>query len=175
MLVLKQSLWYHLFMSDAFVVTGNTEVKTPRYRGENIQYSWNLCCSSVGNVLKWKQTKQLFSHSFVSDSATPWTVAREASLSFTISQNLFKRMSIESKMPSNHLILCWSLLLPSVFPRVRAFSNESVLCIRWRKFWSFRFSISPFNEYSGLISFRIDWCDLPAVHGTLKSLLQHHN
>ena len=84
-------------------------------------------------------------------------------------------MSIESVMPSNHLILCHSLLLPSVFPSIRVFSNESVLCIRWPKYWSFSFSISPSNEYSGLISFRIDWLDLLAVQGTLKSLLQHHS
>ena len=84
-------------------------------------------------------------------------------------------MSIESVMPSNHLILCWCLLPPSVFPSIRVFSSESVLCIKWPKYWSFSFSISPSNEYSGLISFRMDWLDLLAVQGTLKSLLQHHN
>ena len=95
--------------------------------------------------------------------------AHQASLSITISWNLLKLMSIESVMPSNNLILCHPLLLPSVFPNIRVFSNELALCIRWSKYWSFSFSISPFNEYSGLISFRIDWFDLLAVQGTLKS------
>ena len=95
--------------------------------------------------------------------ATPWTAARQASLSITNSQSLFKLMSIESVMPSNH-----PLLLPSIFPSIRVFSNESVLRIRWPKYWNFRFSVSPFSEYSGLISFRIDWLDLLAVRGTLK-------
>ena len=103
--------------------------------------------------------------------ATPWTAVRQASLSFTISQSLLKLMSIESMMPSNHLILCCSiLLLPSVFPSTRVFSKESVLCIKWPKYWSFSFSISPSNEHSGLISFKIDWFDLLAVQETLKSL-----
>ena len=100
---------------------------------------------------------------------TPWTVARQASLSITNSWNLLKLMSIESMMPSNCLILCHPLLLPSIFPSIRVFSKESVLRIRWPKFWSFSFSISPSNEYSGLISFRMDWLDLLAVQGTLKS------
>ena len=105
---------------------------------------------------------------------TLWTAACQASLSFTTSQSLFKFMSIELVMPSNHLILCHPLLLqPSIFPSIRIFSNESALCIRWPKFWSF--SISPSNEYSGLISFIIDWLDLLAVQGTLKSLLQQHS
>ena len=104
----------------------------------------------------------------------PLTAARQALLYFTISLNLLKLISIESVMPSNHLILCYLLLLlPSIFSSIRVLSNESALCIRWPKYWSF--SISPSNEYSGLISFRIDWLDLPAVQGTLKSLLQHHN
>ena len=108
--------------------------------------------------------------------AIPWTATRQAFLSITISQSLRKLMSIESVMPSNHLILCHPLLLlPSVFSIIRVFSNESVLCIRWPKYWSFSFSISPSNKYSGLISFRIDWFDLLAVQGTLKSLLQHHS
>ena len=107
---------------------------------------------------------------------TPWTAAWQASLSFTISQSLFKLMSIESVMPSNHLILCCSLfLLPSIFPSIRVFSNESVLHIRCPKYGSFSFSISPSNEYSGLISFGMDWLDLLAVQGTLRSLLQHHS
>ena len=105
---------------------------------------------------------------------TPWTAALQVSLSITNSQSLLRLMSIELVMPSNHLILCHPLLLPSVFPSIRIFSNELALCIRWPKFWSFSFSISPSNEYSGLISFRVDWLDLLAVQGTLKRLLQHH-
>ena len=108
--------------------------------------------------------------------ATPWTSARQASLSITNSRSFLKPMSVELVMPSNHLILCRPLLLPpSIFPSIRVFSNESVLCIRWPEYWSFSFSISPSNEYSGLISFRIDWFCLPAVQGTLKSLLQHRS
>ena len=107
--------------------------------------------------------------------ATPWTIAHQASLSITNSWTLLKLMSIELVMPSNHLILCHLLLLPSIFPSIRVFSNELVLHIRWPKYQSFSFSISPSNEYSGLISFRIDWFDLLAVQGTLKSLLQHHS
>ena len=103
--------------------------------------------------------------------ATPWTAAHQVSLSITNSQSLLKLMSIESVMPSNHLILCCPLLPPLIFPSVRVFSSESVLHIRWPKYWSF--SISPSNEYSGLISFRMDWLDLLAVQGTLKNLCQH--
>ena len=107
---------------------------------------------------------------------TPQTAAHQASLSFTISWSLLKLMSIESMMPFNHLILCYPLLLlPSIFPSIRVFSNESALCIRWPKYWSFSFSISPSNENSGLISFRMDWFDFLAVQGTLKSLLQYHS
>ena len=117
-----------------------------------------------------------FSHSVVSDSATPWTAACQASLSITNSQNLLKLMSIELVMLSNHLILCHPLLLlPSIFPSIRVFSNELALHIRWPKYWSFSFIISPSNEYLGLISFRIDRFDLLAVQGTLKCLLQHHS
>ena len=107
--------------------------------------------------------------------ATPWTAAHQASLSISNSQSLLKLKSIELLMPSNPLILCRPLLLPSIFPRIRVFSNESVLHIRWPKYWSFSFSISPSNEYSGLISFRMDWFDFLAVQVTLKSLLQHHS
>ena len=108
--------------------------------------------------------------------ATPWTAARQASLSITNSQSLLKLMSTDLAMPSNHLILCCPLLLlPPIFPSIRVFSNESVLRIRWPKYWSFSFSISPSNEYLELISFRMDWLDLPAVQGTLKNLLQHHS
>ena len=109
-------------------------------------------------------------------SVTPWTVAHQASLPITDSQSLPKLMSIESVMPSNHLILCHPLLLqPSIFPSIRGFSNESALHIRWSKYWNFSFSISPSNEHPGLIFFRMDWLDLLAVQGTLKSLLQHHS
>ena len=108
--------------------------------------------------------------------ATPWTAAHQDSLSFTISESLLKLMSIDSVISSNHLILCHPLLLmPSIFPSIRGFSNESVIPIRWPKYWSFSFNISPSNEYSGLISFRIDWFDLLAVQGTLKSLIQLHS
>ena len=108
--------------------------------------------------------------------ATPPTAAHQASLSITKSWSLFKFMSVESVMPSNHHILCCLLLiLPSILPSIRVFSNESALRIRWPRCWSFSFSISPSSEYSGLISFRIDWLDLLAVQGTLKSLLQHHS
>ena len=107
---------------------------------------------------------------------TPWTAAHQASLSITNSQSLLKLMSITWVMPSNHLIRCRPpLLLPSIFLSIRVFSNESVLRIRWPKFWSFGFSISPSNEYSGLISLKIDWFDLLTVQGTLKGLLQHHS
>ena len=122
--------------------------------------------ASVQSV-QWLSHAQLF--------VTPWTRGRQASLSITSSQSLLKLMTIESVMPFNHLLLCQPLLLlPSIFPSISVFSNESVLHIRWPKYWSLSFSISPSNEYSGLISFRIDWLDLLAVQGTLKSLLQHH-
>jgi len=120
-----------------------------------------ICFSSV----RFSSSVRLF--------VTPWSAAGQASLSFTNSLSLFKLMSIESVMPSNYLMLCYPLLLPSVFLSIRVFSNESVLHIKWPKYWSF--SISPSNEHSGLISFRMDWFDLLAVKGTLKSLLQHHN
>ena len=108
--------------------------------------------------------------------ATPWTAAHEASPSIISFWSVLKLISTELVMPSNHLILCHPLLLPpSIFPSIRVFSNESVLCIRWPKYWSFSFSISPSNGYSGLISYRMDWLDLLAVQGTLKSLLQHHS
>ena len=121
-------------------------------------------------------TSVQFSHSVVSDFCNPWTAVRQASPSITNSQSLLKLMPIKSVMPSSYLTLCLPLLLlPSILPSIRVFSNESILCIRWPKDWSSSFSISPSNEYSGLTSFRIDWCDLFAVQGALKSLLQHHS
>ena len=117
---------------------------------------------------------QLLSHVWL--FATPWTSARQASLSITNSPSLPKLIAIELVMPSNHLTVCCPLLLlPSIFPNIRVFSNESALHIRWPKYWSFSFIISPSNEHSGLISFRMDWLDLLAAQGTLKSLLQHHS
>ena len=124
--------------------------------------------------IHWKCSVQTLSRVWL--LVTPLTAAHQASLSITNSRSLLKLRSIESVMPSNHLILCPSLLLPpSIFPSIRVFSSESVLRIRWSKYWSFSFNVSPSNEYSGLISFRIDWVDLLAVQGTLKSLLQHHS
>ena len=123
--------------------------------------------------LKTFRSVQSLSH--VQLFATPWTAAHQASLSITNSRSPPKPMSIESVIPSYHLILCHPLLLPPIFPSIRVFSNESALCIRWPKYWSFSLSISPSNEHPGLISFRMDWLDLLAVQGTLKSLLQHHS
>ena len=121
---------------------------------------------------KISQSVQSLSH--VKLSATPWTAAHQTSLSITNSRSLLKFMSIESVMPSNHFVICRPLLLPSIFPSIRVFSNESALRIRWPKYWSFIFSISPSNEHSGLFSFRIDWFDL-VFERTLKSLPQHHS
>ena len=138
-------------------------------------YSHEVQISPLRFILPF-QFNSVQSLSRVSLFATPWTVARQASLSIANSRSLLKLVSIKSVMPSNHLILCCPLLLlPSVFPIIRIFSRESVLCIRWLKYWSFSFSISPSNEYSGLISFEMDWLNLLAVQETLKSLLQHHN
>ena len=136
-----------------------------------------LCRSSFNYIIVGNPEPSVqFSGSVVSNSVTPWTASHQASLSITNSQTLLKFMSIELVMPSNYLILCHSLLLlPSVFPSIRVFSNESILYIMWPKCWSFSFSISPANEHSGLISFRMDWLDLLAAQGTLKSLLQHHS
>ena len=118
----------------------------------------------------------LFNHKGMSDSVKPWTATRQTSLSFTISRSFLKLMSIELVMPFNYLILCHPLLLLlSIFPSIRVFSNEMALHIRWTKYWRFSFSISPSNEYSGLISFRIGWFDLLTIQGTLRSLLQHHS
>ena len=123
---------------------------------------------------QWRKKETLFSHVWL--FMTPWTAASQASLSLTLSQSLPKFMSIESVMPSNHLILCHPLLLlPSIFPSIRVFSNESAVCIRLSNYWSFSFTISPSKEYLGLISFNIDWFDLLDFQGTLKCLLQHHS
>ena len=137
-----------------------------------IPHYLNLICTNkpkiIGVVVQLLSWIWLF--------VTPWTAAHQASLSITNSRSLLKLMSIESVMPSNHIILCHPLcLLPSIFPSIRVFSNESAPHIRWTKYWTFSFSISPSNEHSGLISFRMDWLDLLAVQGTLKSLLQHHS
>ena len=144
---------------------------------------WCLGRASRSSSRQWKEDiyvnvliSSVQSLSRVRLFVTPWAAAHQAPLSITNSRSLLKLMSIESVMPSNHLILCCPLLLPlSIFPSIRVFSDESVFCIRWPKYWSFSFSISPSNEYPGLISFMMDWLDLLAVQGTLKSLLEHHS
>ena len=163
---------------------------------EYIRYKWNKKIELINRYVKntnqsdkatYRSLEKSF-HSFpieydvvqslsrVQLLATLLTGAHQASLSFIISQSLLKLMSIELVMPSNHLILCRPLLLPpSIFPSIKVFSKELALCSRWPKYWSFSFSLSPSNEHSGLISFRMDWLDLLAVQGTLKSLLQHHS
>ena len=151
------------------------------YKMYYLDVSGKLVISSVlshrsKNVKWWADQCSVQSLSHVQLFATPWTAARQASLSITNSWSLPKPVSIESVMPSNHLILCRPLLLlPSIFSSIRVFSNEPVLCIRWPKYWSFSFNISPSNEHPGLISFRMDRLDLLAVQGALKSLLQHHS
>ena len=141
--------------------------------------TWMIIAATTHSAMRLKQafSSVQFSHLVVSDSLrTPRTAAHQASLTITNSRSLLKLMSVESVMPSIHLILCRPLLLPaSIFPSIRGFSSESVLRIRWPNYWSFNFSISPSNEYSGLIAFRIDWFNLLAVQGTLKSLLQHYS
>ena len=137
------------------------------------QQQWMVCLFKPTEDIQFSSV-HLLRH--VRLFATPWTAPRQASLSITNSWSLLKLMSIELVMPSNHLILCLPLFFPpSIFPNMRIFPNESFLCIRWPKYWSFSFSINPSNEYSGLISFRMDWLDLLAVQGTLKNLLQHHS
>ena len=137
--------------------------------------SYGICLSLSDFPSSVQFSSVQFSCSHVQLFVTPWTAARQASLSITNSWSLLKLMSIKSVMPSNHLILCHPLLLlPSIFPSIRVFSNESVLWIRWPKYWRFRFNVSSSNEYSGLISFKMDWLDLLAVQG-LKSLLQHNS
>ena len=152
--------WHHQFNGDKIVFVRNMQKQLDIIYGNNELQAFSSV-RSLSHV-------QLF--------ATPWTAARQASLSINNSQSLLKFMSIESVMPSNHLILrCPLLLLPSIFPSIRVFSNELPLCIRWPNYWSFSFNISPSNEHQGLLSFRMDWLDLLAVQGTLKSLLQHHS
>ena len=149
-----------------------------RAEGNNLSTSiWSKNLPTpTANSIRSVQFSSVQPLSHVRLFATPWTAACQASLSITKSWSLLRLISIELVIPSNHLILCHPLLLlPSIFPSIRVFSNESVLHIRWPKYWSFSFSISPSNEYSGLISFRMDWLDLLAVQGTLKSLLQHHS
>ena len=137
---------------------------------------WFWHCQPHNNCSVSAHYLLLFSHSVMSNSWTPWIAACKASLSFTISWSLLKVLSLELMMPSDYLILCHPFLtLPSIFPSIRVFSNKSAFHIRWPKYWSFSFSISPSNEYSVLISLRIDWFDFLSVQGTLKSLLQHHN
>ena len=148
----------------------------PGFSSVHLFFNWCIgdlqCCISFSSV----QFSSVQLLSCVQLSETPWTAACQASLSITNSQSLLKFMLIVSVMPSNNLIPCHPLfLLPSIFPSIRVFSNESVLCIRWWKYWSFSFSISPSNEYSGLISFRIDWLDLLTVQRTFKRLLRHHS
>ena len=154
------------------------------FNRSQVKFQWN---NKIKSIYKLTFLQYFWSHSFlvvvvihflshVWLFATPWAAACQASLSFRISRTLFKLMSIESVMLFNHLIFCCShLLLPSIFPSITVFSNESALPIRWPKYWSFSFSISPSNEYSALIFFKINWFELLAVQGTLKSLLQHHS
>ena len=161
---------------NAYVVT-NTNNQSPSWRTSH-EGMWKSGCSDPAGLLPWNDfiSRSVQSLSHVRLFVTPWTVARQASLSITNSRSSLKLTSIELVMLSKHFILCRPLLfLPSIFPSIRVFSKESVLPIKWPKYWSFRFSISPSNEHPGLISFRMDWLDLLAVQGTVKSLLQHHS
>ena len=144
----------------------------------SFSYLEPVCCSIYSSNCRFLtiQFSSVQSLSRVQFFVIPWITARQASLSITNSRSLLKLMSIESVMPWSHLILCHPLLLlPTISPSIRVFSNESTLCMRWPKYWSFSFSISPFNEHPGEVSFRMDWLDLLAVQGTLKSLLQHRS
>ena len=154
----------------------------PRQMGHGGEFWWNMVHWRKHGIqlqyscLENPMNSSAQSPSHVRHFATPWAAALQASQSNTNSRSPSKLMSIELVMPSNHLILCHPLLLqPSIFPSIRVFSNESALCIRWPKYWSFSFNIKPSNEHPGLISFRMDWLDLLAVQGTLKSLLKHHS
>ena len=171
--LIENSLAVHWWLGlGAFAAIGCGLI--PGHRTRILQAVWH--CHKNKNKSKNSTLVSQFSRSVVSDSLPPWTAARQASLSITNSRSLLKLMSTELVMPSNHLMLCHPLLLPpSIFPSIRVFSNESVLHIRWPEYGSFSFSISPSTEYSGMISFRIDWFDLLAVQETLKSLLQHHS
>ena len=164
---LKLLFWYISQLSSANIMFFSTPNSLPGgYRGWWLQCRQHSVFTGISSV-QLLSCVQLF--------ATPWTAARQAPLSITNSWSPPKPMSVKPVMPSNHLIFCHPLLLlPSIFPSIRVFSNESALCIRWPKYWSFSFNISPSNEHPGLISFRMDWLDL-AVQGTLKSLLQHHS
>ena len=143
---------------------------------KNFSISFSVSIEKPDSVLILSASSSVLLFSHVWLYATPWTAANQTSLSFTISLSVLKLMSLKSVLPSNHLILCCPLLhLPSIFPSIRLFSNESALHIRWPKYWSFSFSISPSNEYSGLISFRMNWLNLLAVQGILNSLLQHRS
>ena len=171
-----QPIWY-LWKSDQSYIP-ISQVKKTKVKDQLA----NLCLRNHFQGFNFQFTSLFLQFSSVQSLshvrlfATPWTAARQASLSITNSQSSHKLMSIESVMPSNHLILHHPLLLPpSIFPSIRVFSNESALHIKWPKCWSFSFSISPSDEYWGLIFFRMDWLDLLAVQGTLKSLLQHHS
>ena len=147
--------------------------QTTVHRVAELPMTERLSMHSRTEILQFSSVQSL---SRVPLFATPWSAARQASLSITNSWSSLKRMNIKLIMSFNHLTLCRPLvLLPSIFPSIRVFSNESVLCIRWPKYWSFHFNISPSNEHPGLISFRMDWLDLLSVQGTLKSLLQHHS
>ena len=156
-------------------------IHSPKFQGLKIRktsmsHSWSQPKASLLSSFRLRSFSSVQSLIGVWLFATPRTAAHQASLSITNSWSLLKLISVESVMPSNHFILCRPLLLlPSIFPSIRVFSKESVLCIRWPKYWNFIFSISPSNEHSGLISFRMDWLELLAVQGTLKSLLHHHS
>ena len=166
------------FLSVIYITTferKSFDMKSDRFLFGNLLKSLFSFINSVNCYVQLSQYSSLQSLSRVQLFETPWTTAHQTSLFITSSQNLPKPMSIELVMPSNHFILCRPLLLlPSIFPSIRVFSNESALCIRWPKYWSFSFTISPSKEHPGLISFRMDWLDLE-VQGTLKSLLQHHS
>ena len=169
-----KTFWYETFIQKSQFQLKNICIQ--HILKYNIQYLSQKVKVSKVNFTSSQSVQSVQSLSRVRLFATPWTAARQASLSITNSQSLLKLMSMELVMPSNHLILCRPLfLLPSIFSSIRVFSNESVLHIRWPEYWSFSFSISPSSEYSGLISLRMDWFNLLVVQGTLKSLLQHHS